>query len=665
MKPSQAQLLIEELRSKLNHHTIEYYQLGESKIDDNEFDIMLEQLAQLETDFPQFMHADSPSQRVGGKPINSFNSVKHDLPMLSLSNLYTKDELKTWYNNVKTPFPDEDVLISCELKIDGVAMSIKYKNGKFIHAVTRGNGEVGDDVSTNIKTVRSLPLLLDRSINFEVRGEVYLSHQQFELINQFKKQKGDEPFKNPRNAAAGTLRIKDPKMVANRNLDIILYDLVEGHHSQKHSENLKYLESIGLPISPHFRVCSSLQEIEHFCDKWESDKKDLPFDIDGVVIKVEKLDQRLVLGTTAKSPRWATAWKFKAERAKSKLLSIENSIGRTGILTPVANLEPVQLLGTEVKRATLHNYDQVNRLGIHKNDYLFVEKGGEIIPKIVGVDYTQRQEDSLPITAPSHCPICETLLVKDEQEVDLRCENPSCPAIVGGALEHFVSKKGMDIKYLGQSIVKQFLVEKKISSIPDIYRLHTLRSDLMQLEGMGEKSIQNLLNAIEISKKIPFNQFLYALGIRHIGEKAAKSIAVKVKSIQQLLEIKEEDLENLPDFGTIMVSSLMKWIRNPLNRIIIQDLMVLGIDPTPMETGENQPFIGQSIVITGTLSKPRNEWKVILEKVGFRVASAVSKKTNYLLLGREAGSKKVKAEKLGIEILSEESLEQLLQNQTL
>lgn len=665
MKPSQAQLLIEELRKKLNHHTTEYYQLGESKIDDNEFDIMLEQLIDLETEFSEFRHADSPSQRVGGSSIDAFNSVKHDLPMLSLSNLYTKEELGTWYNTVKTHFPTEEVLISCELKIDGVAMSIKYVNGQFIRAVTRGNGEVGDDVSPNIRTVRSLPLDLNPPLSFEVRGEIYLSHKQFQLINQYKKHQGEELFKNPRNAAAGTLRIKDPKMVANRNLDIILYDLVEGHHSQKHSENLKYLESLGLPVSPYLQVCKSLQEIENFCDKWEREKTNLPFDIDGVVIKVEKLGQRLVLGTTAKSPRWATAWKFKTERAKSRLLSIENSIGRTGILTPVANLEPVELLGTEVKRATLHNYDQVNRLGIHEHDYLFVEKGGEIIPKIVGVDYTQRPEDSTPVTAPSHCPVCSTLLVKDEQEVDLRCENSTCPAIVEGALGHFVSKKGMDIKFLGQAIVSQLISEKFILDIPDIYRLHIKRSDLLKLEGMGEKSINNLLGAIEISKKIPFHQFLYALGIRHIGEKAAKSISVKVKSLQQFLEITEEDLENLPDFGVIMVNSLIRWIQNPSYRNIIQELIELGVVPTAMEAQENQPFVGQSIVITGTLSKPRNEWKVILEKVGFRVSAAVSKKTNYLLLGKEAGSKKNKAEKLGIEILSEEGLENLLKEKTL
>ena len=660
MTPLKAKMVIDELVAKLTQFNDEYYRSGESSLDDNEFDIMLEQLRSLEDQFPQYRAPDSPTVRVGGDPTESFENVRHTYPMLSLSNLYSDEDLNSWTKSVLKRLPQETVIFSCEVKIDGVAISISYQNGQFEQAVTRGNGETGDDVTINVKTIPSLPLRLNQSVSLQLRGEIFLPIKHFRVMNEKKQQDGDLQFKNPRNAAAGTIRMKDPRTVARRGLEVLLYDIVEGQPSQNHFENLDYVRDLSIPVNPYRKVCRNPEEILAFCRKWENEKQDLPFEIDGVVIKVDNLALRERLGVTAKSPRWATAWKFKAERGRSKLLSVENSIGRTGILTPVANLEPLELQGTEVKRATLHNYDQVKRLGIHHHDTLFVEKGGEIIPKIVGVDYTKRDGNSKPISPPEDCPICQTGLVKLGQDVDLRCENPSCPAVIEGRLEHFVSKKAMDIQFLGSALIKLLITEKLIREIPDIYSLFEHRDKLINMEGFGDKSVGNLLNAIEESKTIPLNQFVHSLGIRHIGEKAAKVIAFKSESIKGFLNLAESDLESLSDFGPIMNASLLNWIQNTSNREMLETLISAGVAPTPLDKQELGRFDGQTIVITGTLSKPRQEWKQILETHGFKVTSAVSKNTNYLLAGENPGSKRTKAQSLGIDVLNEDALESLI-----
>lgn len=660
MTPLEAKKVIEELVAKLTQFNEEYYRFGESTLDDNEFDIMLEQLRSLEDQFPQYRTPDSPTVRVGGDPTESFENVRHTYPMLSLSNLYSDKDLNSWTKSVLNQLPQETVIFSCEVKIDGVAISISYQNGQFEQAVTRGNGEIGDDVTINVKTIPSLPLRLNQPVSLQLRGEIFLPIKHFRVMNEKKQRDAELPFKNPRNAAAGTIRMKDPRTVARRGLEVLLYDIVEGQPSQNHFENLDYVKDLNIPVNPYRKVCRNPEEILAFCRKWENEKQDLPFEIDGVVIKVDNLALRDRLGVTAKSPRWATAWKFKAERGSSKLLSVENSIGRTGILTPVANLEPIELQGTEVKRATLHNYDQVKRLGIHHHDTLFVEKGGEIIPKIVGVDYTKRDGKSKAISPPEHCPICRTGLVKLGQDVDLRCENPNCPAVIEGRLEHFVSKKAMDIQFLGSALIRLLINEKLIGEIPDIYRLNEHRDKLINLEGFGKKSVENLLNAIDESKTIPLNQFVHSLGIRHIGEKAAKVIALKSESIEGFLNLAESDLESLSDFGPIMNASLLSWVQNTSNRQMIETLISAGVAPTPLEKQELGRFDGQTIVITGTLSKPRQEWKRILETHGFKVTSAVSKNTNYLLAGENPGSKRNKAQNLGIEVLSEDVLESLI-----
>lgn len=660
MDPLQAKGLIKELTEKINHFNDAYYQDGTSEIGDETFDILLEQLIELETRFPEFRSADSPSQRVGGKPVGGFASVRHTHPMLSLSNLYSRQELDSWLNSVTSRLSEDRVVFGCEVKIDGIAISVKYRNGALSQCITRGDGEIGDDVTNNVKTIRTLPLQLDQPLDLEVRGEVFLPRQQFEKINQKRIAEQQPVFKNPRNAAAGTIRTKDSRQVAQRGLDLLLYDLVEGQVSREHSRNLDFLKTLGLPVNMHRKTCHAADDIFDFCSRWETQKSSLPFDIDGIVIKVDNLDQRTALGVTAKSPRWATAWKFKTERARSKLIRVENAIGRTGVLTPVANLEPVQLMGTEVKRATLHNYDQIERLGICEQDYLFVEKGGDIIPKIVGVDFLSRQPDSKPVVPPVNCPVCGEPLARLQQEIDLQCINVSCPAIIEGRLEHFISKQAMDIQSLGKALIRQFVRSGLVNEIPDLYTLHEKRNALLQMEGMGQKSVDNLLQAIEDSKTKPLNHLIHAFGIRHIGSKASRTLAVTVGSLQQFRELSRETLDRIPEFGPIMSSSVMTWLQNPRNIEMLEKLSSLGLNPAPLQISENQPFAHQKIVITGTLSQPRDKWKQRLEALGFQVASSVSSKTAYVLAGEAAGSKLDKAEKLGISVLSESEMDALI-----
>ncbi len=665
MNQIEAKDLIGRLTDKILFYDNQYYQQGESDVDDNEYDLLIEELKKLEREFPELAVDSSPSRRVGGSMTGEFANITHSHPMLSLANTYSKEELRDWVDGIHKKLPSIDLSFNCELKIDGLAISIIYVKGLFHQAITRGNGEVGDDVTVNVKTIRTLPLKLKSPESLILRGEIYMSHQQLKKLNLGRKQKDEPPLKNPRNAAAGSIRMKDPKEVSNRKLDLFLYDLVEGGKGETHSENLEFLIDHQMKITPSHRVCKSFDEIYSFCREWEIKKEELPFDIDGVVIKLNELRLRDQLGSRSKSPRWATAWKFKAEKAKSKLISIENSIGRTGIITPVANLEPVQLLGTTVKRATLHNYDQIQRLGIHEGDTLYLEKGGEIIPKIVGIEYSERVSGSSPLTAPANCPECKSSLKQTENEVDLRCENPQCPAILSGTLQHFVSKKGMDIQSFGSALVQLLIDEKYLTSIPDIYLLNRFEKKLESIEGLGALSVSKLLLAIEKSKEAPLNQFIHALGIRHIGEKAAKTIAMEVSTLDDFMQLSKETLEALPDFGEIMGPVLLDWVRSPSNKEMIQQLVSLGLAPQEVQKPSGLTFEGQTIVLTGTLSTPRGEWKKRLENLGFNVSSSVSKKTSYLLCGKKAGSKLAKAESLGVPVIDEDELKALITGQNL
>lgn len=655
-----AKQLIQDLSEKINFFNDQYYQKGESHMDDSEFDILMEQLIALEQQFPEYKKTDSPSHKVGGKAVESFSTVRHSQPMLSLSNLYTPQDLQDWLNSLESKLPGEKISYVCEIKIDGVAISLIYRDGVLVQAITRGDGENGDEVTANVRTIKSLPLGIDTKEELILRGEVFLTQSRFKQLNLEKEKAGTATLKNPRNATAGTLKMKESKMVAKRGLDILLYDIVSGQPFDQHHQNLEYIASLGIPMNKFHRQCESFKEVMEFCNEWQEKKTDHPFDIDGVVIKVDDLLQREKLGFTAKSPRWAMAWKFKAPKVKSRLLSIENSIGRTGILTPVANLEPVELLGTVVKRASLHNYDQIDRLGIHQDDIVFVEKGGEIIPKIVGVDFTSRSLDSKPFEKPTICPVCESPLKKNQEDVDLFCDNRECPAIIQGKLEHFVSKKGTNIQSLGSAIIEIFIREKVITRLPDIYKLESDQTKIMNLEGFGEKSVDKLLQSIEESKKVPMQQFIFALGIHHIGEKAAKTIAYQIKNLEDFLNFSQEELEKLSDFGPIMVRSTLNWIKDPFNIAMINELIELGLTPTPLEKSENQTFVGKTVVITGTLTTPRTEWKNKLEQLGFKVTSSVSKKTSYLLCGENPGSKQKKALDLGVTVITEEEMDNLI-----
>lgn len=660
MLPDQAKQLVRELTDKLNFYSDEYYQNGESSIDDNEFDLMLDQLKSIEDQFPELASPESPTVRVGGKPVDAFNNVNHSIPMLSLGNVYNAEELKEWYQTIVRKIDDQAISWVCEVKIDGFAISIIYEKGIFKQAITRGNGEIGDDVSHNIKTIRSLPMILAKPESIIVRGEVYLPRERFEQINQQRAQEGLDLFKNPRNAAAGSIRIKDSRIVAQRGLELLLYDIVAGFQAENHSQNLTDMASFALPVNTYRKTCNALESILAFCEEWEKQKDTLPFDIDGVVIKVDQLEIRKRLGFTAKIPRWAVAWKFKSEKAASKLIDIENSVGRTGVVTPVAILEPVELLGTIVKRATLHNYDQIERLGIFESDIVFVEKGGDIIPKIVGVDYTQRLENAKAITKPLKCPVCDSPLIHENKDVDIKCINTSCPAVVRGALEHFISKKGMDIQHFGVANINLFIDQELVHQIPDIYRLIDHKAKLITLEGFGEKSIGNLLTAIEVSKARPLNHLIYALGINNIGEKAAKTLAGESKTLEGFMALTEEKLSRVTDFGPIMIQSVLDWTSKAENIAIIRELMEIGVAPDVFELPAGKDFQGKSVVITGTLSKPRNQWKNALEAEGFKVISAVSKKTSYLMVGENPGSKFNKAKTLGIDIITEPEMLEIL-----
>lgn len=660
MDVTTAKQLIQDLTEKINFFNDQYYQDGESRLDDTEFDILMEQLIELERQFPDFKYPDSPSHRVGGNAVDEFLTVQHTQPMLSLSNLYNPKELEEWLTTLETKLEGETISYVCEIKIDGVAISLVYQDGVLQQAVTRGDGESGDDVTANVKTIKNLPLRVDAKGELILRGEVFLTRSQFERLNQEKLQAGEAVLKNPRNATAGTLKMKASKTVAHRGLDILLYDVVVGQPYEKHQKNLEYIASLGIPMNTFHRQCGTFQEVMAFCEAWQEKKDTHPFDIDGVVIKVNDLKQREKLGFTAKSPRWAMAWKFKAQKVKSRLLSVENSIGRTGILTPVANLEPVELLGTVVKRASLHNYEQIDRLGIHQGDVVFVEKGGEIIPKIVGVDFTSRSANTRPFEVPTQCPICASALKRKAEDVDLFCDNRACPAIVQGKLEHFVSKKGMNIQTLGSAVLETFIKEGVITALPDIFKLERQKEKIIELEGFGKKSVEKLIQSIEGSKTIPMNQFIFSLGIHHIGEKAAKTLAYQLKGLADFLDSSQVTLEKLSDFGPIMINSVLSWIHDPFNIDMLNTLMALGISPSPLERSSNQTFVGQSVVVTGTLTAPRTEWKNKLEQLGFKVTGSVSKKTGYLLCGENPGSKKTKALALGVPVMTEDEMNDLI-----
>lgn len=668
MSESAIQKRIEELRKELDEHNHRYYVLAEPVISDYDFDMKLEELIRLEKENPEFFSPDSPSQRVGGVVTKEFKAVKHRYPMLSLGNTYSDEEVVDFDSRVKKALGTENIEYVCELKYDGVAIGIRYTDGSFQQAVTRGDGVQGDDISNNVRTIRSVPLKLkgDYPGEFEIRGEVIMSRKVFDAINKEKEELGEALLANPRNSTAGTLKSQDSSVVAARKLDAFMYTVYgENLQFKTHFESLEGARSWGFKVPVYNKLVSGLDGIRKYIEHWDKERYNLGFDIDGVVIKVNSYDQQKALGFTAKSPRWAIAYKFKAERVLTKLLDITYQVGRTGAITPVANLQPVLLAGTTVKRASLHNADIIEKLDVRIGDMVYVEKGGEIIPKIVGVDTSHRPKHSEPHRYIDHCPECGTKLVRKEGEAAHYCPNEDgCPPQIKGKLEHFVGRRAMNIDSFGEETIAQFYDAGLMKSIADIYSLDEKKEQLLSLERMAEKSVNNLLEGIEASKKVPFERVLFALGIRHVGETTAKKIANAFKSMDALASAGREQLLDVPEVGEILADSVIDWFAEPGHRDLVATLKDKGLQ---MELSEEQlahrsdVLAGKTFVVSGVFSRSRDEIKNLIEQNGGKNTGSVSGKTSYLVAGENMGpEKRTKAEKLGVPIISEDELLKLI-----
>lgn len=655
------------LREEINKHNYNYYVLSKPTISDFEFDILLNDLIQLEKLFPEFADNNSPTQHVGSDITKEFKQVEHKNSMLSLGNTYSEEDLLDFDARVKKIIGDNFEYVT-ELKYDGASINLTYVQGKLIYAVTRGDGVRGDDVTTNIKTIRSIPQILcgnDYPEEFEIRGEVFMPHDVFNSINEDRIKKGEQAFANPRNAAAGTLKILDSSIVAQRKLDCYLYYIIGNNlPSEYHYENMQKTREWGFRIPPYIYMCATINEVLLLIKKWDTERKQLPFDIDGIVIKVNSLKQQKQLGYTAKTPRWAIAYKFKAEQVSTKLLSINFQVGRTGAITPVANLEPVQLAGTVVKRASLHNADQIAMLDIRINDFVFVEKGGEIIPKVIGIDYSRRTEDSIPLKYIETCPECGTQLVREVDEAKHFCPNEtSCAPQIKGKIEHFISRKAMNIDGIGEETVDLLFEKGLIKNIADLYILK--KEQLSQLERMGEKSADNIIAGVEISKQVPFERVLFALGIRFVGETVAKKLAFAFKNIDLLKTASTEDLLQVEEIGDKIAESLLAYFKEEKNIELIDRLKAAGVRLFMDENTNklSEKLNGFSFVISGTFEKySRDELKDLIENHGGKNTSSVSAKTSYLLAGENMGPAKLdKAKKMGVRIISENDFLQMIE----
>jgi len=649
---------IKALREELDLYNYQYYVLNNPKVSDFEYDVKMKELLLLEAQYPECFDPASPSVRVGSDLNREFKQVAHIYPMLSLGNTYSEGEIQDFCNRVDKLI-DRDVEYVCELKFDGTAISLTYENGILVSGVTRGDGQVGDDVTENVKTIKSIPLRLrgDYPPRFEIRGEIFISHDGFTKLNNERISAGEEPFANPRNAAAGSLKIQNSSVVARRPLECFLYQMFgEKLPCDNHFDNLKKAESWGLRISPNFTLCKSPDEIIEFVNKWDTERKKLPFDIDGVVIKVNSLPMREELGYTSKSPRWAIAYKFKAEEVKTRLLSVDFQVGRTGAITPVANLEPVQLAGTTVKRASLHNADIIANLDLHYNDLVSVEKGGEIIPKITGVDISQRSSDTNPVLFITDCPECGTSLQRIEGEAAHYCPNDAgCPPQIKGKIEHFISRKAMNIDGLGSETVNLLYEQGLVNSVSDLYKLTP--AQLAPLERLGEKSAKNIIAGIETSKSVPFARVLFALGIRFVGETVAKKLALEMGSIENIQNATFEDLTAVDEIGDKIAQSILNYFDNEENIKLIDTLKDAGLkfEEEQITKLKSAKLQGLSIVVSGVFSRSRDEIKALIEAHGGKNVSSISAKTNYVVAGENMGPAKLeKAQKLGVNIISEE-----------
>lgn len=660
---------IEKLREEIRRHEELYYVKDNPEISDAEYDQLLERLQKLEAEQPQLITPDSPTQRVGGRPAEGFPEVVHRRPMLSLDNTYSIDELRAFDQRCQKLAEGRNLEYVAELKIDGVSISLQYENKLLARGVTRGDGRIGEEVTQNARTIRSVPLKLRTGggtlgNELEVRGEVFIPRSVFERTNAEREEQGESRFANPRNAAAGTLRQLDSRIVATRKLDLFAYDLIAGDRKPfpTHWEALNWLESAGFRVNPHRVLCPSIEEVIEFCNRMEAQRDDLDYEIDGLVVKVNSTALQDEFGTTQKAPRWAAAYKYPARQATTKVLAITVQVGRTGALTPVANLEPVVLAGTTVARATLHNADEIKRLGVRIGDWVLIEKGGEVIPKVLKVIDSKRTGDEKPFRMPKKCPVCGGEISRVEGEVVFRCVAADCPAQLIGRLLHFASRRAMRIEGLGVSLVEQLVAKEMVRDAGDLYTL-TLE-DIAGLERMAKKSAQNLLSQIEASKSQDLSNLIYALGIRHVGDRTASILARHFGSLESLAQASETELDDVPEIGLTVAQSVRSWFGDAGNMDLCKRLEAAGVRTRIDRTTDgalDERFAGKQFVLTGTLSKyTRDEAKALIEGRGGRVTSSVSKKTDYVIAGDEAGSKLDKATTLGVTVLDEAAFKGML-----
>jgi DNA ligase (NAD+) len=652
---------INSLREVLNRHNHEYYVLDNATISDYEFDIKLKELEALEEAYPEYYNANSPSQRVGGTVSKNFQTLQHKNRMYSLDNSYSKEDLLDWEKRLQKNLGTEAIEFTCELKYDGASINLTYENGEFVKAVTRGDGFQGDEVTSNIRTIKSIPLILNADFlsNFEIRGEIILPIEGFQKMNQERLENGEETYRNPRNTASGSLKLQDSGEVAKRPLDCLLYQVVSNERTYStHFESLEASREAGFKVPDTIILASSIDEVFHFVNEWDQKRHDLPYETDGVVIKVNNLQQQEELGYTAKSPRWAIAYKFKAAQVTTVLEEITYQVGRTGAITPVANLEPVQLAGTTVKRASLHNADQIEKLDIRVHDTVFVEKGGEIIPKIIAVDFSKRKEYSQSTLYATHCPECHTALIRSTGDAKHYCPNTyGCAPQITGRIQHFISRKAMDIDGLGGETVDLLRKEGLIENYADLYDLQV--SQVIPLERMAEKSAQNMIDGIKKSKEIPFEKVLFALGIRFVGETVAKKLAKHFKSIDNLMTASLEALTSVDEIGDRIAASILEFSNDIGNMQLIHRLKYHGVQLKISEKdliGQTDKLQGKVFVVSGVFYKmTRNELKKSIEDNGGKVSSSISKKTTFVIAGDKMGpSKKTKAEDLGLTIINED-----------
>lgn len=652
---------MEELYDIISYHDHKYYIENNPVISDEEYDHLMNELITLEKKYPEFARPDSPTKRVGGKPINEFKSIKHERPMLSIDNTYSEEELKEFDRRIKRAL-GKDVEYFVELKIDGVAVSLMYEDRQLLKGVTRGDGYVGDDVTENIKTIRDIPLFVPEEQRFEVRGEVYMSKLDFEKLNKEKIESGEEPFANPRNATAGSLKLLNPKEVARRRLRFFAYGGFFNQDLVTQENTLNYLKNLGFSVNPESQRAKNIEDVIEFCKKWETRRNQLSYAIDGIVIKVNTLRDQEILGFTSKSPRWAVAYKFPAEQATTTIKDVVVQVGRTGILTPVAILEPVHLAGTMVTKASLHNFDEIKRLDVRIGDRVFVEKAGEIIPKVVKVIKETRTGQEKQILPPEKCPVCGSKATKEQDEVAYRCPNARCPAQVKERILHFASRRAMNIQGLGERIVNVLVDMGLVKDFADLYSLTP--QQLENIERMGEISSRKLVESIQSSKNAPFSNVIYALGIRHIGERASEILAENFLSIEEIKNADEEKLANIPEIGSVAAKSIRNFFDNPENNEIIQKLIKAGVSMQQAQLSKKEGSLsGIRFVITGTLKNyTREEMKTELKKRGARISENISRQTDYLIAGENPGSKLEKAKRLGVKIITEEEVIRMIKS---